>query len=120
MTTAGVIVDEAIQDIFEGRLYPNQAPAEVVKPYAVWQSIGGENGMALNGKQYSNTRVQISIWCDDLGGGAVAAEELMQQVEARLIASPIYAVPVGAVEGDFDEETGLSGARLDFSLIFQA
>lgn len=97
------------------RVYPDVAPIDAVKPYLVYQQVGGEAPTFLERAVPSkkNGRFQISVWADT----RAAAAAIAVQIEAAMVAATAFdAKPLGAPVAVFDEETKLRGSQQDFSV----
>lgn len=103
------------QALLGGRFYPDAAPEGTATPYAVYQQVGGEalTFVEATVPDKANGRFQFAVWAKT----RVQAADLARQLEALLItATAFQATPLGAMVADFDQETGLRGARQDFSI----
>lgn len=106
----------AVGDLIGDRFYPDFAPIDVVKPYAVYSQVGGESVSFLEGGIGSkrNARIQINVWSTT----RKASNELMNDIEEALAITPFFATPIGALRARVDDEGKLRGAEQDFSLWF--
>ncbi|MBR8344654.1 tail completion protein gp17 [Burkholderia ambifaria] len=98
------------------RCYPDEAPANVQRPYVVYQSAGGKSASYLNEtvSAQQNTRLQVAVWADD----RMTANAIMKDIIAALCVPPINATSMGAPASARDFDTKLYGSRLDFSIWF--
>ncbi|KVO11719.1 tail completion protein gp17 [Burkholderia ubonensis] len=98
------------------RCYPDEAPANVHRPYIVYQSAGGKSTSYLTETVSSqqNSRMQVAAWADD----RLTADAMMQAIIAALCIPPINATSMGAPASVRDFDTKLYGSRLDFSIWF--
>ncbi|WP_233343636.1 DUF3168 domain-containing protein [Burkholderia cepacia] len=98
------------------RMYPDEAPVGALKPYVVYQSVGGKSASYLNEtvSAQQNCRLQVAVWADD----RIAANALMRSIIAALCVPPINATSMGAPANARDFDTKLYGSRLDFSIWF--
>ncbi|WP_244108518.1 DUF3168 domain-containing protein [Burkholderia anthina] len=98
------------------RCYPDVAPANVVKPYITYQSVGGKSANYLNNtaSAQKNARIQIWVWAND----RATAINLMAAVIASLEPPPIEATSIGSPVSAWEFDTKLYGSRLDFSIWF--
>lgn len=96
-------------------MFPDEAPEGVVRPYIVYQAVGGRDSNALDGPaDLQNARMQLSVWADT----RAAAVALMRSAISALTADPIKAIPIGAPVSTREEDTKLYGSRQDFSIWF--
>ena len=115
--TIEVQVFQALRQLVDGRAYPDLAPAGAARPYIVYQQVGGDAvnflDRAISSKR--NSRMQVCAWAE----ARIEASTLIEQAELALrSAIGLQAVTLGAPVSTYDEETGLRGARQDFSLWF--
>lgn len=97
------------------RVFPDTAPWSTPRPYVVWQQVGGEAPVYVEGAvpNMRNAVVQVAVW-DDTRAGANA---LMRSIEAALVsATTLQAVPQGALQASHDGDTDRRGATQDFSI----
>lgn len=112
-SSAESIVYDAIKTLAAGRVYPDEAPLGVARPFIVFQAVGGESTNYLsNTDNLQNGRVQVSVWADD----RLTAIDVMQSVIAALTPAPIFATSKGAPVSIREFDTKLYGSRLDFSV----
>jgi hypothetical protein len=101
-----------------GRVYPDIAPEEAVRPYIVYQQIGGP---AINFLDIATipskkrARYQITIWSDTRA--AVAALAISVEDAVRVVTA-LQPVVEGAPVSLYDEPTRLRGSMQDFTFIF--
>lgn len=115
MRSAEAIVDAALSLLAEGRIYPDVAPAGVVKPFLVYQSVGGVDETTFDGiSDLQNSRMQVTVWSDS----RVEAAKLMHQVLQALTDAPVCGKPIGAPVSEYELDTRLYGSRLDISIWF--
>ncbi|WP_219118972.1 DUF3168 domain-containing protein [Janthinobacterium sp. UMAB-56] len=113
--TIEVQVFQALRQLVDGRVYPDLAPADVARPYIVYQQVGGDAVNFLDGAISSkrNSRMQVCAWAE----ARIEASTLIELAELALHAvTALQAVTLGAPVATYDEETTLRGARQDFSL----
>lgn len=98
-----------------GRVFPDFAPEGTPAPYIVFQQVGGQGLNHTEGTlpTAENCRIQLATWAD----ARIEATTLASQAEALLLAAaPFQATTLGNRTSLVDEDTGLRGARQDFSL----
>lgn len=118
MASAESIVTAALKSFVPNadgtfRVYPDVAPAGVVKPYITYQDVGGEDATTLSGEnEQQNARMQMNVWATT----RAEAVALMRQVQTALTAAPILGTPIGTAVSVYEADTKLRGRRLDFSI----
>ena len=99
-----------------GECYPDFAPEGAGLPRIVFQQVGGLAVDHQEGKpaDLENARMQIVCWAADRD----TASALAKQVEDALLAAPapVQATRLGARVSVVDDDTGLRGARQDYSM----
>lgn len=98
-----------------GQVYPDVAPEGTAAPYIVFQQVGGQGLNHTEGTlpTAENCRMQLATWCES----RIQATTLAQQAEALLLAATAFqATTLGNRTSLLDEDTGLRGARQDFSV----
>lgn len=105
----------ALGPLASSRVYPDVAPADAALPYITYQQVGGQAlaylETAVVGKR--NARFQVNVWATT----RTAAANLARTVEDTLVASTtLRAIPIGAMNAEYEPDTGLYGARQDFSI----
>lgn len=112
-------VDERLQAVLGalagGRVYPDVAPPDAQAPYIVFQQVGGQGFGYTEGTvpAEENCRIQLATWC----ATRIEATTLAQQAEALLLqATTCQATTLGTRTSLLDDDTGLRGARQDFSV----
>lgn len=104
-----------LQSLVGGRVFPDVALESNALPYIVYQEISGESPVflerALPSKKHG--RFQITVWA----ATRIEASTLILQVEEAMTLSLLFqAKPIGGRTADYDEDTGLRGARQDYSV----
>lgn len=97
------------------RVFPDVAPVSTLRPYVIYQQVGGERAHYVEGQQITkvNALVQISVW----HATRLEANALSRQIEAALLAATtLQATPEGALISAYDDTTELRGAQQDFSI----
>ena len=116
MASAESIVDDALAALAGGRVYPDVAPVKPIRPYIVYQAVGGPDETTLDGADtLQNCRMQVAVWAES----RAAASLLIQQVRAALTAEPVRGVPIGAPVSVYEDATQLFGSRQDYSIWYQ-
>lgn len=99
-----------------GECYPDFAPEGAGLPRIVYQQVGGLAVDHQEGKpaDLENARMQITCWSAERDQSTALAK----QVEDALLAAPapVQATRLGARVSVVDDDTGLRGARQDFSV----
>ena len=108
----------SLSSLVSARVYPDAAPEYAVKPYIVYQQIGGLPVNFLSGiPDKRNGRFQVAAWATT----RIEASALIRQIEdaLRLNTTIVARSENGAVAVN-DPDTKLRGARQDFSIWFAA
>ncbi len=105
----------ALQELFDGRFFPDVAPGGTAPPYGTYQAVGGVPVNFVSGDKpsKSNARVQISVWAVS----RIEASALGAQVEDAL--RDVTALQTEVLTGraaTYDETTQYRGTMQDFSL----
>lgn len=99
------------------RVWPLVAPQNAGTPYLVYQQVGGQPvaflETAVVGKR--NGRFQITAWANT---NRVAAALIQSAADALVTDTTLRARPASEPVDTFDADTGLYGARQDFSIWF--
>jgi len=121
MASAEQIVYTALKDLVPAsagkpsRCAPDVAQDGVELPYITYQAVGGQSAFTLNGGSgLRNARMQINVWAKSRPD----AITLMDSVLAALTADSVKGVPIGDATSEYEADTKLYGARLDFSIWF--
>ncbi|WP_321919311.1 DUF3168 domain-containing protein [Paraburkholderia tropica] len=113
MASAESVTYGAIKALAGGRVYPDVAPSTAVKPYIVYQGVGGVDETTLDGVDtLQNCRMQVAVWATTRAEAAT----LIQQVRAAMTAAPVLGTPIGAPVPVYEDDTKLFGSRQDYSL----
>lgn len=110
-----------------GRVFPDVAPLDTVKPYVTYQLIGGPSTRWLDGTAADKRRsvVQVNTW----GARRLEVNNLARQIEDVMCApravtdTTFFAQPEGEARPDHedvelaDAPQGLFGAIQDFNVI---
>jgi hypothetical protein len=116
MASAESITSTALKTLAGGRVYPDVAPASAVKPYVVYQSVGGVDETTFDGADtLQNSRVQVSAWSTTRS----EASTIIKQVRAALTVEPVRGTPIGAPVSVYEDDTKLYGSQQDFSIWYQ-
>lgn len=111
--SAELITYTALRGLASGRIYPDVAPLNTVRPFVAYQAVGGQSSQPLNGGSgIRNSRMQINVWADTRS----TATALMNDVIAALANDTVKAVAIGEPVSDYEPDTTLFGSRLDFSI----
>lgn len=108
---------DALKGLVANRVYPDVAPDLTVRPYIVFQQVGGSaiNFLDSTVPSKKNMRMQVSVWADT----RTAAAGLSRQVEDALRAvAPLQTTVLGAPVATYEADTKLRGTRQDFSFYF--
>lgn len=102
----------ALSATFSGRLFPDTAAADTVRPFCIYQQIGGQPVANFCGDALQkNARIQFWVWADTRS----QANTSMAAVAAILTASPLLGTSQGGFVADYDDVTRTYGAMQDFS-----
>jgi hypothetical protein len=113
--TIETIVYNALRALVSDRCYADLAPDVAIKPYIVYQAVGGGsiNYTDPTIPDKSNTRMQVAVWADT----RTQASTIAKQIEDIMRTHPTMQTTVlGQPVSDYDEATKLRGARQDYSI----
>lgn len=98
-----------------GRVYPDLAPTNAALPRIVYQQVGGEAYAYVEKRRPSsyNGRYQVVVWAETRESAATLS---LQAEKALIEATTLSAIPLGAMSAIHEADTGLRGARQDFSI----
>ena len=105
----------ALKSLVANRCYPDLAPDVVVKPYIVFQQVGGSAVQFVDPTVPSkkNSRMQVSVW----GETRAQVSALAVQVEDALRGTAsLQTVVLAAPVATYDPDTKLRGSQQDFSI----
>ena len=108
-----ILIYNALQELFSGRVFPDVAPEGTTRPYATYQAIGGS---AINFTEGSvpglrNARVQVNVWADTRMDSSIlgnAAENILRGVAG------LQTTVLDAATSIYEPDTGLYGQMQDF------
>jgi hypothetical protein len=98
-----------------GRVYPDVAPSGAALPRVVFQQVGGQADVFLDGSlpDKENGRIQVACWATT----RAAAITLAKQVEVAMTGSASFICrPMGARISGYEPETNLYSSHQDFSI----
>jgi hypothetical protein len=109
------ILQAALSPLADGRVFPDIAPENTLRPYITWQEVGGQPinflDQALPGK--ANARIQINVWADT----RLDASFLTAQVETVMRQTTVLQTTVlGNAISRYEPDTKLKGYMQDFSI----
>lgn len=113
--SAEALLTTLLAPLVSGRMYPDVAPLDSDLPRIVYQQVGGDSVVFIEGTlpNTENARMQLACWATT----RAAALDLAKQVETAIVASPAFqGRPISARVSDYEEDTELYGARQDFSI----
>jgi hypothetical protein len=97
------------------RVFPDEAPFGTATPYVIFQQVGGQAPVYVEGAvpNRRNAEMQITVW--DVTRSA--ANALSQQIEKDLIeTTTIDAKPLGALRSSVSDLPDRRGASQDFDI----
>lgn len=98
------------------RTYPDVAPANSLRPYVVWQQIGGESLRYTDNTPMDKRLplVQVSVWSET----RLESLGLIRQIEDALCASVDFtAAPQGEPISQYEPDTSLYGNTQRFDIL---
>lgn len=110
-----VLIRDALLPLASGGVHWNVAPQQAGSPRFVCQQVGGKglNYVDDTVPDKQNARIQVAVWA----GTPAEAKRLSLLAESALILAPgLQCETLGAATGTFEPDTGLHGARQDFSI----
>ena len=114
MTLVQLMFD-TLRTLVNDRVYADEAPEKAVRPYIVWQAVGGSAVNFLDSGLPSkrNARIQVAVWGADRSSVMAichAAEDAMRSnitLQTTVMASAV---------ATYESDTKLRGTRQDFSI----
>lgn len=100
------------------RVFADFAAVQPVRPYVIWQGIGGPATRYTDNQPASSRRVRVTVTC--WAESREEANALAQDIEARLAVSPSLAASPeseAAAIAETDNSPPLYGAQRDFLLV---
>lgn len=97
------------------RVRPDFAPFSTVRPYVIYQAIGGQAWRHLDNSPAGlrHTMLQVSVWADTRQG----ASDLIRQIEEALCDALVFiARPSAEAVSDAEEDLNLYSSRQDFDI----
>lgn len=108
-------VMDLLNDLVESRVFFDQAPVDVDRPYIILQQVGGEPVEFLEGPSGEDfVRLQIDVYA----GARTSANELMSQVRLRM--NDLQASAIGAPFSAYESAVALYRRSCDFRLLASA
>ncbi len=112
---AEILTTTVLEPLAPGAVFPDVAPEGAPLPRIVYQQVGGQEVTYQEDTppDTENARMQIACWA----ATRIEAATLAQQVRDALTqAVGLQARPIGARNSVHEPDTGLYGARQDFSV----
>ncbi len=108
-------ITSVLLELAVGPVYPDLAPANVARPFLVYQQVGGVAPVflerAVPSKQ--NGRFQINVWSLT----RKEAKAIAINIESAMVNSILFdAKPLSAPLSVYDEDTELRGSTQDFTI----
>ena len=113
--SAESLIYDALKHLAGGRVLPDFAPEGTVRPFIVYQAVGGEPMNFISGDQpdKQQVRMQVSVWTET----RLEATDLGAQVENAIRAATDLQPEVASGRvATYDETTRYRGTRQDFYL----
>ena len=113
--TVEELIAAVLMPLVGGEAFPDVAPEGAPLPRIVYQQVGGVSLTFEEGTlpDRENCRIQVSVWSPR----RMETTELAKQVEAAILsAQTMQAIAIGARTSIHESDTGLFGARQDFSI----
>lgn len=109
----------AANSLFDGRLYPDEAPENTPRPFGTYQIISGRVVNTLAGPDSQrNARVQFNVWAYTRLGADQLTEQLRATIVDRSTPAALHGIPLAEAESLHEADTNWYGSRTDFSLWF--
>jgi hypothetical protein len=106
----------ALSPMFEGRVYPDIAPADAVMPFILYRQAGGRSTGALcGGSGAYNAVFQFMVWSDTRQD----ASSLMRQAAGVLCGAPLMGVEHDSLIARYDDVTRTRAAMQDISFWYR-
>ncbi|MGV7210500.1 DUF3168 domain-containing protein [Oxalobacteraceae bacterium A2-2] len=109
------LVYGALAGLASGRVYPDEAPDNVVAPYIVYQQVGGDaiNYVEPAMPDLQNARIQIAVWASRRADASALA---LQVEQAMRLAAQLQTTVLGARRSVSDPIAKLRGSQQDYSI----
>ncbi len=94
-----------------GRIYPQEAPEDITKPYVVYSVITSTNPQTFSGlSTLENARVQVDVYADTYGGSRVLMGHVKDAIDENMAVGEVFWNSV------FEQNTDIHRQSMDFSL----
>jgi hypothetical protein len=113
--TAEELIFAALQDLADGRVFPDVADAGTARPFITFQAVGGEPVNYLSGDRPEKQpiRMQVNCWADT----RIAASALGAEIEDALrAATHLQPEVLSGRVARYDEATTYRGVMQDFMI----
>lgn len=109
-------IDNALQHLAGGRVFPDVAPANTEKPYITYQSVGGAPINFVTGEKPEKQpyRMQVNCWAEHRG--EASALGMLVEDTLRSVGDALQAEVVTGRVATYDEEVNLRGTMQDFQI----
>ena len=109
------LVQQALNGLAAGRIFPDFAPVGTLPPFITYQAVGGRTINYQTGEtpDKTNARVQINVWANTRLQASALGAAVEDAIRGTTSLQP--EVLTGRV-ATFDEETTYRGTMQDFSL----
>lgn len=109
-------IASALDALFGGQVFPDEAPFDTPPPYVTYQQVGGDPLNFLEGvPDKRNGRFQFNVWATT----RLEASGLIRQVEDLLRLDPrLLALTLTGAFSRRDHPLNLYGSQQDFSIWF--
>lgn len=117
MATLNERIEELLNPLAPGGVYPDVAPPSPAGLYITYQQVGGTARQYMEKKlpSHRHARIQINVW----GTRRTEATAAALEVERVLIESELVSEAMGAFTAVYDQATKYRGTRQDFQFWHQ-
>lgn len=111
------LIKAALNDLVDGRVYPDVTPDNPPLPLIVYQQVGGIDYVYVDKESpnHENARVQVYVWADS----RMEARRIARQARNNIMKKILKSEPVGAPTSLHHPELNRYGTRQDFSIWYK-
>lgn len=119
---SGAVMFALLSPVFEGRVYPQVAPANTKMPYATYAVVTATAAQASDGETgLKRSTVQVTVWGSSYADAQAAADKAHRAVARKQgLIGPhrVRSITPQMRLDQFDEETKTHGVVQDFRVVW--